>query len=88
MFAVYTFYFTPAGEQAHQTVIMMRVGDEKTAELSLKLSEETNKTTTDKFKLTREDDLLKVWPLTQGLSRFFIKHNLLMPAWQSTDLIL
>ena len=70
MFAVYTFYFTPACEQAHQTVIMMRVGDEKTAELSLKLSEETNKTTTDKFKLTREDDLLKVWPLTT-LSRFF-----------------
>jgi len=42
-----------AGEQAHQTVIMMRVGDEKTAELSLKLSEETTKATTDKFKLTR-----------------------------------
>ena len=75
MFAVYstlhcTFYFTPAGEQAHQTVIMMRVGDEKTAELSLKLSEETNKTTADKFKLTREDDLLKVWPLTPVLSSF------------------
>ena len=52
---------------------MMRVGDEKTAELSLKLSEETNKTTTDKFKLTREDDLLKVWPLNAGFIQAFFK---------------
>jgi len=58
-FATSTGEASSIGEQAHQTVIMMRVGDEKTAELSLKLSEETNKTTADKFKLTREDDLLK-----------------------------